>query len=72
LAWETAFKIDDLIAIKDVAVPGVIIQSTVVLLRVLNDNNAINTVHGHVVVGWLVIGDILTVLILVVLFQTFQ
>jgi CPA2 family monovalent cation:H+ antiporter-2 len=93
------FKIEDLIAVKGIAVPGAIIQSTiattcgtlaslalgldlksglilgfglavastVVLLRVLNDNNTFNTVHGHAAVGWLVVEDILTVLILVII-----
>ncbi|MCA6079310.1 MAG: cation:proton antiporter [Endomicrobium sp.] len=93
------FKMDDLMAVKGVAIPGAIIQSTiaticgifvgttlgldlksalilgfglavastVVLLRVLNDNDIVNTVHGHVAVGWLVVEDILTVLILVAL-----
>jgi CPA2 family monovalent cation:H+ antiporter-2 len=93
------FKLDDLIAVKGVAIPGAIVQSTiatifttflglelglnlqsalilgfglavastVVLLRVLEDNDTVNTIHGHVAVGWLVVEDILTVLILVVL-----
>jgi CPA2 family monovalent cation:H+ antiporter-2 len=93
------FKLDDLISVKGVAIPGAIIQSTiatvfttlltlklgiklqsalilgfglavastVVLLRVLEDNDTVNTIHGHVAVGWLVVEDILTVLILVVL-----
>ncbi|GHT32787.1 sodium/hydrogen exchanger [Endomicrobiia bacterium] len=93
------FKIDDLVAVKGVAIPGAIIQSaiattfgillgtalgldlksalilglglsvasTVVLLRVLEDNDTINNIHGHVATGWLVVEDILTVLILVVL-----
>lgn len=93
------FKLDDLIAVKGVAIPGAIIQSTiatvfttflglalglnlqsalilgfglavastVVLLRVLEDNDTVNTIHGHVAVGWLVVEDILTVLILVIL-----
>jgi CPA2 family monovalent cation:H+ antiporter-2 len=93
------FKLDDLMAVKGVAIPGAIIQSsvatvfttflalelglslksalilgfglavasTVVLLRVLEDNDTVNTIHGHVAVGWLVVEDILTVLILVVL-----
>jgi CPA2 family monovalent cation:H+ antiporter-2 len=92
-------KIDDIRAVKGIAVPGAVMQSaiatvcgtfvgtalgldlksalilgfglavasTVVLLRVLNDNDIVSTVHGHVVVGWLVIEDILTVLILVAL-----
>ncbi len=46
---------------------GLAVASTVVLLRVLNDNDIVGTVHGHVAVGWLVVEDILTVLILVAL-----
>jgi CPA2 family monovalent cation:H+ antiporter-2 len=93
------FKMDDLVAVKGVAIPGAMIQSaiattfgalvgmalgldlkaalilglglsvasTVVLLRVLEDNDTVNNVHGHVAIGWLVVEDILTVLILVVL-----
>ncbi|MDR0956733.1 MAG: cation:proton antiporter [Endomicrobium sp.] len=92
-------KIDDLVAVKGVAIPGAIIQSatatalgtllgimlgidfkasiilglglsvasTVVLLRVLEDNDTLNTIHGHVAIGWLIVEDILTVLILVIL-----
>jgi len=93
------FKMDDLIAVKGIAVPGAIIQSTitallgtflgimlgtdlisglilglglavastVVLLKILNDNDIFNTIQGHAAVGWLVIEDILTVFILVIL-----
>jgi CPA2 family monovalent cation:H+ antiporter-2 len=43
------------------------IASTVVLLRGLMDNGLLNTRHGQVAVGWLVLEDIATVLILVVL-----
>jgi CPA2 family monovalent cation:H+ antiporter-2 len=46
---------------------GLAVASTVVLLRVLNDNDIVGTVHGHIAVGWLVVEDILTVLILVAL-----
>ena len=46
---------------------GLAVASTVVLLRVLTDNHMLDTVHGHVAVGWLVVEDILTVLILVLL-----
>lgn len=46
---------------------GLAVASTVVLLRVLTDNNKLDTVHGHVAVGWLIVEDILTVLILVLL-----
>lgn len=93
------FKMEDLFAVRGVAIPGAIIQSvvttvcgaflgtllgmdfksalilgvglsvasTVVLLKVLEDSDMLNTVHGHVAVGWLVVEDILTVLILVML-----
>jgi len=93
------FKIDDLIAVKGVAIPGAIAQSavatalgtyigtllgldlksslilgmslsvasTVVLLRVLSDNDSMHTVHGHVAVGWLIVEDVFTILILVIL-----
>ena len=46
---------------------GLAVASTVVLLRVLTDNNVLDTVHGHVAVGWLIVEDIFTVLILVLL-----
>ena len=46
---------------------GLAVASTVVLLRVLTDNNMLDTIHGHVAVGWLIVEDILTVLILVLL-----
>lgn len=41
------------------------VASTVVLLRVLLDRGMLNTSHGHVAVGWLIVEDILTVLLLV-------
>jgi CPA2 family monovalent cation:H+ antiporter-2 len=41
------------------------VASTVVLLRVLMDRNMLDTVHGHVAVGWLIVEDIFTVLLLV-------
>ncbi|MBI1281505.1 MAG: sodium:proton exchanger [Anaerolineaceae bacterium] len=43
------------------------IASTVVLLRGLEDNGLLNTVHGKVVVGWLVLEDLATIAILVML-----
>ena len=46
---------------------GLAVASTVVLLRVLTDNQVLDTVHGHVAVGWLIVEDIFTVLILVLL-----
>jgi CPA2 family monovalent cation:H+ antiporter-2 len=43
------------------------VASTVVLLRVLMDNNALETNSGHVAVGWLIVEDLITVLVLVLL-----
>lgn len=43
------------------------IASTVVLLRGLVDNGLLNTPHGQVAVGWLVLEDLATVAILVLL-----
>ncbi|HET9221511.1 MAG TPA: cation:proton antiporter, partial [Roseiflexaceae bacterium] len=43
------------------------IASTVVLLRGLMDNGLLNTPHGQVAVGWLVLEDLATILILVLL-----
>lgn len=43
------------------------VASTVVLLRVLSDNHALHTPTGHIAVGWLVVEDIFTVLVLVLL-----
>lgn len=43
------------------------IASTVVLLRGLMDQGLLNTTHGRVAVGWLVVEDLATVLILVLL-----
>jgi CPA2 family monovalent cation:H+ antiporter-2 len=43
------------------------VASTVVLLRVLMDNHRLETPAGHVAVGWLVVEDVMTVLVLVML-----
>ena len=43
------------------------IASTVVLTRVLSDNNDLHTPIGHIAVGWLVVQDLIAVLILVLL-----
>ncbi|MFT3882889.1 MAG: cation:proton antiporter [Gemmatales bacterium] len=43
------------------------VASTVVLLRVLSDNHALHTPTGHIAVGWLVVEDTFTVLVLVLL-----
>jgi len=41
------------------------VASTVVLTRILSDNNALHTQTGHIAIGWLVVEDIFTVLVLV-------
>ena len=46
---------------------AVSVASTVVLIRVLSDNNDLHTRAGHIAVGWLVVEDLLTVVALVVL-----
>lgn len=93
------FSLHDLWVVRNIALPGAIIQmtvatalgfgltqlwgwslsaslilglaisiaSTVVLLRGLEDQGLLNTVSGRVAVGWLVVEDIATVIILVVL-----
>ena len=43
------------------------VASTVVLTRVLADNNELHTPTGRIAVGWLVVEDLLTVLVLVLL-----
>ncbi len=43
------------------------VASTVVLTRVLSDNKTLNTPTGHTAVGWLVMEDIFTILVLVLL-----
>src|SRR5688500_4744958 len=93
------FHVEELLAVRRVAVPGAAAQSavatvlgavlvhafgwswssgivfgialsvasTVVLIRVLSDNNALHTRTGHIAVGWLVVEDLFTVIALVVL-----
>jgi CPA2 family monovalent cation:H+ antiporter-2 len=46
---------------------AVSVASTVVLLRALSDQGSLETPEGHVAVGWLVVEDIITVLVLVLL-----
>src|SRR5688500_15056004 len=48
------------------------VASTVVLLRVLADNNDLHTPAGHIAVGWLIVEDLFTVLVLVLLPVMFQ
>ncbi len=43
------------------------VASTVVLARVLADNNVLHTPTGHIAIGWLVVEDIFTVFLLVLL-----
>src|SRR6478735_6842122 len=93
------FHVEELLAVRKVAIPGAIVQSavatalgawlahvvgwswqsgilfgialsvasTVVLIRVLSDHNALHTPAGHLAVGWLVVEDLSTVLALVLL-----
>jgi CPA2 family monovalent cation:H+ antiporter-2 len=93
------FSFQDLWQVRDIAIPGALIQtafasllglglsqlwgwsllagvvlglaisvaSTVVLLRGLMDNSLLNTSHGQAAIGWLVMEDILSVLILVLM-----
>jgi CPA2 family monovalent cation:H+ antiporter-2 len=93
------FHIEELLAVRRVAIPGAIAQSavatvlgaalavafgwtwsaglvfgmalavasTVVLIRVLSDNNDLHTQAGHIAVGWLVVEDLFTVIALVLL-----
>lgn len=43
------------------------VASTVVLTRVLVDNNDLHTPTGHIAIGWLVVEDLFTVVVLVLL-----
>lgn len=43
------------------------ISSTVVLTRVLSDNHILHTATGHTALGWLVVEDIFTIMLLVLL-----
>ena len=93
------FHIEELLAVRRVAIPGAVAQSTVatilgallarsfgwdwsaalifgmalavastvVLVRVLSDNNDLHTQAGHIAVGWLVVEDLFTVVALVLL-----
>jgi CPA2 family monovalent cation:H+ antiporter-2 len=93
------FHLEELLAVRGVAIPGAFVQcsvaifagallaaamgwswssgivfgialavaSTVVVVRVLSDYNALHTPAGHIAVGWLVLEDVLTVLAIVLL-----
>jgi CPA2 family monovalent cation:H+ antiporter-2 len=43
------------------------VASTVVLTRVLADNRALHTSTGHIAVGWLIVEDLFTILVLLLL-----
>jgi CPA2 family monovalent cation:H+ antiporter-2 len=43
------------------------VASTVVLVRLLSDNDLLQTNQGHVAIGWLILEDIFTVFVLMVL-----
>lgn len=43
------------------------VASTVVLMRVLTDHGLLDSIHGHVAVGWLIVEDIFTVIALVLI-----
>jgi CPA2 family monovalent cation:H+ antiporter-2 len=93
------FKLENLISVRKIALPGAAMQtavaalvslvlvyllggslemglivglsigvaSTVVLMRVLTENHLLDTVQGHIAIGWLVVEDIFTVVILILL-----
>src|SRR5688572_2925344 len=93
------FHIEELLAVRRIAIPGAIVQSTaamalgaadvhalgwswagaivfglclsvastVVLIRVLTDARALHTQAGHIAVGWLVVEDLFTVVVLVLM-----
>ncbi len=93
------FSLDDLLAVKRIAVPGAVVQmglatllgmgvamwwgwsvgsalvfgvslscaSTVVLLKALESRGLLETHNGQIAVGWLVVEDLATVLVLVLL-----
>jgi CPA2 family monovalent cation:H+ antiporter-2 len=93
------FNVNDLLAVKKIAIPGSVgqilvasalgtivvlsfgmgtgagivlgiaisVASTVVLIRVLSDNDLLQTSQGHIAIGWLILEDIFTVFVLVIL-----
>ena len=46
---------------------GLSVASTVVLLRVLEERNALDKVDGRIAIGWLIVQDLAMVLVLVLL-----
>ncbi|MBX9789661.1 MAG: cation:proton antiporter [Pirellulales bacterium] len=93
------FHLQDLLAVKSIAIPGALgqslvatlvaigvftlfdvppktgavlgmamaVASTVVLMRVLMDAGVLSAPQGHVAVGWLLVEDVLTVMVLVLM-----
>jgi monovalent cation:H+ antiporter-2, CPA2 family len=93
------FSLEDLLAVRRIALPGALVQitvatllgiavtslwgwslasglvfglalsvaSTVVLLKALENRGILETVNGRIAVGWLVVEDLVTVLVLVLL-----
>src|SRR5688500_10656549 len=93
------FSLDDLLAVRRIALPGAVVQitvatllgvavtslwgwslaagivfglalsvaSTVVLLKALENRGILETVNGRIAVGWLLVEDLVTVLVLVLL-----
>lgn len=43
------------------------VASTVVLVRILSDNNLLTTPQGHIAVGWLIVEDLITIFMLLLL-----
>jgi CPA2 family monovalent cation:H+ antiporter-2 len=93
------FSLNDLLAVRHIALPGAIVQivvatllgagvaalwgwslsagvvfglalsvaSTVVLLKALESRGVLETVNGRIAVGWLIVEDLVTILVLVLL-----
>ena len=93
------FSLNDLMAVKRIAIPGAVVQmtlatllgmglawwwgwawgaglifglslscaSTVVLLKALETRGVLDTMNGRIAVGWLVVEDLVTVMVLVLL-----
>ena len=93
------FSLDDLMAVRRIALPGAVVQmglatllgmgaawawgwspgaglvfglslscaSTVVLLKALEARRSLDTMNGRIAVGWLVVEDLATVIVLVLL-----
>lgn len=46
---------------------SIVVSSTVVLTRVLGDNRLLHTPTGHAAIGWLIMEDLLTIVVLVLI-----